>query len=81
MRSPGFTELAQDQLGYIVLEYEIAVSGDNGSLAEFRVSFYPQNLKFLVHLCVARNYQRFCCLVCRHGVFPRMQCQHLLAVW
>ena len=38
MRSPGFSELLKNQLGYNVSEYEIAESEDNGSLAEFWVS-------------------------------------------
>ena len=74
--SPGFTELAKDQLGNIVSEYEISASEDDESLDEFWV-ILPS---ILVHLCIASRYLLFCCLVCRYGVFPRMQCQHLLAV-
>ena len=37
MRSPGFSELVKDQLGYFVSE--IAQSEDNGSLAEFWVNY------------------------------------------
>ena len=39
MCSPWFTELAKDQLGYVVSEYENAESEDNGSLAEYWVIF------------------------------------------
>ena len=39
MRSPGFSELVKDQLGYFVSEHEIAQSEDNGSLAEFWVNY------------------------------------------
>ena len=38
VRSLGFIELAEEELGYAVFEYTIAESDDNGSLVEFLVT-------------------------------------------
>ena len=35
MRSPGFTQLAKEQLDFVASEYEIAESEDDGPLTEF----------------------------------------------